>query len=207
MTVLKRKIKTQPKEIMRACFFILLVTIIAGCSSRPDEVLTRKEMTHLLIDLHKADGIIYVAGKQYGYSEEKTVCYQNVLNRHHVSQAQFDSSLVWYTANPKIFEKIYIDVVAELEKEVNMAKVPPEIPKDIVCPDRNYWDAMCALRIDTLPNEPKRWIYLMLDSCSYMEAFKDTTALLPPSGVTITLQEDTTENEPQSRSYRKFIVK
>lgn len=206
MTVLKRKKKKQLKDIlMRMWFITVLAAIFIGCSSRPDGVLNRKEMTRLLIDLHKADGIIYVAGKQYGYSEEKTICYQNVLNKYHVSQAQFDSSLVWYTANPKIFEKIYIDVIAELEEEIAMTKVPPEIPKDVTCPSKSYWDGMCALRIDTLPDTPKRWIYLMLDSCSYMDVFKDTTALLAPLSNTVTIQ-DSTANE-QNKSLRKFIVK
>lgn len=188
---------------MQKWFYIIILTIIlAGCYSRPDEVLTRKEMTQLLIDLHKADGIIYVAGKQYGYSEEKTVCYQNVLNKHHVTQAQFDSSLVWYTANPKIFEKIYVDVVAELEMEVSKAQVPPEIPEDITCPDKAYWDQIAVLRIDTLPGTYKRTLYLMLDSCSYMDAYKDTTALLPP----YCPANDTISDEQPPKSFRKFVL-
>lgn len=188
---------------MRIWPLIVSLLVLAGCTSRPDDVLSRREMTRLLVELHKADGIIYVAGKQYGYSEEKTVCYQNVLNSHHITQAQFDSSLIWYTANPKIFEKIYVDVLAELEQEIAKVKVPAKIPDNITCPDKTYWDKICPARIDTLPDTNKRWLYLILDSCSYMEAFEDTTTLLLPY---IAAEKETKESTTK-KEFRKFILK
>ena len=40
-----------------------------------------------------------------------------VLEKHGITQAQFDSSLVWYTANPQLFDKIYPKVLAAIEEE------------------------------------------------------------------------------------------
>ena len=40
-----------------------------------------------------------------------------MLERHSVTQAEFDSSLVWYTAHPQLFDKIYPKVMADLQKE------------------------------------------------------------------------------------------
>ena len=74
-------------------------------------------MRRLLIDLHKTDALLQANGWQYGHDTQEDACYAIVLERHHVTQAQFDSSLVWYTNHPQIFDKIYPKVVTQLEKE------------------------------------------------------------------------------------------
>jgi hypothetical protein len=74
-------------------------------------------MRDLLYDLHRADGAIQVAGYNYSHDEEVAGYYKNVLDKHGVTQAQFDSSLVWFTDNPQIFNKIYPKVVARLDAE------------------------------------------------------------------------------------------
>ena len=40
-----------------------------------------------------------------------------MLEKHGITQSQFDSSLVWYTAHPVFFDKIYPKVQAELKAE------------------------------------------------------------------------------------------
>ena len=86
-----------------------------GC--RPHNVLSNREMRDLLYDLHRVDGAMQVAGYNYGHNEELASYYQSVLNKHGVTQAQFDSSLVWYTDNPQIFNKIYPNVIERLQAD------------------------------------------------------------------------------------------
>ena len=86
-----------------------------GC--RPHNVLSNREMRALLYDLHRVDGAMQVAGYNYGHNEELASYYQSVLNKHGVTQAQFDSSLVWYTDNPQIFNKIYPNVIERLQAD------------------------------------------------------------------------------------------
>ena len=74
-------------------------------------------MRDLLYDLHRVDGAMQVAGYNYGHNEELASYYQSVLNKHGVTQAQFDSSLVWYTDNPQIFNKIYPNVIERLQAD------------------------------------------------------------------------------------------
>jgi len=74
-------------------------------------------MRELLVDLHKTDAMIQLKGLRFSESEIKAYYYSQVLERHGVTQAQFDSSLVWYTAHPQFFNKIYPKVLKELEKE------------------------------------------------------------------------------------------
>jgi hypothetical protein len=74
-------------------------------------------MRAVLIDLHKTDAMLQVAGLNHGHNEAKDLYYAMVLERHDITQAQFDSSLVWYTAHPQLFDKIYPKVLAQLTRE------------------------------------------------------------------------------------------
>lgn len=94
----------------------ICLAVMAGC--RPKGVLSSREMRDVLYDLHRADGAIQVAGYNYSHDEELAAYYKSVLDKHGITQAQFDSSLVWYTDNPQRFNKIYPKVVARLEADL-----------------------------------------------------------------------------------------
>lgn len=95
--------------------FLLIAALWIGC--RPNGILSSRQMREVLVDLHKADAILQVSGMQHGYDEDRNIYYATVLESHGITQSQFDSSLVWYTANPQLFDKIYPKVLAELESE------------------------------------------------------------------------------------------
>lgn len=99
---------------------MVLLCIVVGC--RPHGVLSNREMRNVLYDLHRADGAIQVAGYNYSHDQEVVGYYKNVLDRHGITQEQFDSSLVWYTDNPQIFNKIYPKVIERLEADFEVEK-------------------------------------------------------------------------------------
>lgn len=74
-------------------------------------------MREVLVDLHKTDAIIQMQGIRFNDNEIKDIYYAETLEKHGVTQAQFDSSLVWYTAHPQFFNKIYPKVIKELEAQ------------------------------------------------------------------------------------------
>ena len=63
-------------------------------------------MRSVLVDLHTTDALLQMSGKQFLAAEEKSLYYAQVLETHGITQAQFDSSIVWYTAHPQLFDKI-----------------------------------------------------------------------------------------------------
>ena len=102
-------------------YIVILCTLtfvtLSLTSCRPKGILSSREMREVLVDLHKTDGIMQIkSSRSMGY-EEKDLYYAQVLAKHNVTQAQFDSSLVWYTAHPQFFNKIYPKVLKELEAE------------------------------------------------------------------------------------------
>ena len=74
-------------------------------------------MRSLLYDLHRTDALLQVSGKHYESDEVRDLYYAGVLEKHGVTQAQFDSSLVWYTAHPQLFDKIYPKVIVRLRED------------------------------------------------------------------------------------------
>jgi len=86
-----------------------------GC--RPRDVLSNSKMREVLYDLHRVDGALQTAGYVHGHDKEQAAYYQSVLDKHGVTQAQFDSSLVWFTDNPQIFNKIYPKVIDRLQAD------------------------------------------------------------------------------------------
>lgn len=107
-------------HIYRVAFASVLALVLAtGCVIRPNEVLSNKQMVDLLVDLHAAEGIIQAAAMTYGHDEEVNNYYAMVLEKHGVTQAEFDSSLVWYTANPAYFQSVYPKVMKRLQARLD----------------------------------------------------------------------------------------
>ena len=105
---------------MRMRSFLILAVIFAAIilpSCRPEGVLSQRKMQAVVYDLHRAEGVMQEAGLTSGHDDAMAKYYGQILAKHSVTQAQFDSSLVWYTRNPKRFEHIYPKVIARLQAE------------------------------------------------------------------------------------------
>lgn len=92
-----------------------LCIVFAGC--RPRGVLSSQEMRSVLRDLHHTEAVLQTAGYNYGHDEAVAKYYQAIMDKHGITQAQFDSSIVWYTDHPQLFDKIYPRVVKDLKAE------------------------------------------------------------------------------------------
>lgn len=113
-------------KIVTLAFIFLLA--FSACTNRPKEVLSQRKMAHVLTDLHKLEGTLSVAIPNHGDATENAPYYNVILSSYSITQAEFDSSLVWYAKNPKRFEKVYIRVNENLEaweKEIKGGKYYP----------------------------------------------------------------------------------
>ena len=106
--------KRSSLHIFVLCLLSLLLCL-TGC--RPKGILHSWEMRKVLVDLHKTDALLQINGLYNASTEDKAIYYAQVLEKHGITQAEFDSSLVWYTAHPQLFDKIYPKVLAELKEE------------------------------------------------------------------------------------------
>lgn len=84
----------------------LLVLLSSACKPRiPVGILSESKMEDVLHDYHLAQG----AAEQNGGDTEKNryLYVQAVFQKHGITEAEFDSSLVWYSAYSHRLQKIY----------------------------------------------------------------------------------------------------
>lgn len=109
-----------------------------------------------MIDLHKTDALLQVCGMQYGHDEEEDMYYAAILAKHSITQAQFDSSLVWYTKHPQLFDKIYPKVLKELRSEhETFALAHPEVSGSVT--DEPVSQSVLSVRIARLQIDSLCW--------------------------------------------------
>lgn len=121
----------------RLPIIVLLIAILSLPACRPKGILSSRQMRQVIIDLHKTEALLDETGISRYNSEARSLYYAQVLERHETTQAQFDSSLVWYTAHPQLFDKIYPKVLASLDQEMEAYRsAHPEIEPTPFTPDQ-----------------------------------------------------------------------
>lgn len=95
---------------------------LAGCGRKiPSDIIQPVEMEDLLYDYHLASSM----ANSLSYSEnyKKEAYYQYVFEKHHVTEAEFDSSMVWYSRNSDMLAGMYEKLQKRLDREVEQMKV------------------------------------------------------------------------------------
>jgi len=152
-------------------FFILLLTFFA-CTNRPRDVLNVREMTNLLVDLHTLDGIFETFEFSHLNADERNRYYEAVLKNHNINQAQFDSTLVWYSRDPKRFERVYARVLKRLTNqldEVKAGKFHPIFPAPIRLANVDIWSDTTHFVLNNRVAERNQLDFTIIDSTLMMQ--------------------------------------
>ncbi len=95
---------------------LLLAFHLVGCQvKRPETVLSDAKMEKVLYDYHVAKAM----GEELPFAEsyKKVLYIESVFKKHGITQAEFDSSMVWFARNPNVLTKIYEKVNLRLKNE------------------------------------------------------------------------------------------
>lgn len=104
-------------RIVTYFFFVTgLICFLASCGNR--NVLSRDEMTDVLYDVQLAQAIYQFKYNDFVSVDAKDALLAGVLEKHNITEAQFDSSLVWYSDNAEIMMKINDSVKSRLQGEL-----------------------------------------------------------------------------------------
>ncbi|NMA72595.1 MAG: DUF4296 domain-containing protein [Bacteroidales bacterium] len=95
--------------------FFILLSFVSCKIEIPKDVLSEKKMEDVLHDYHIAKAM----ADEIPYDEryKKVIYIESVFKKHHITQADFDSSMVWYTRNLELLARVYEKVNKRLEKE------------------------------------------------------------------------------------------
>ncbi len=97
-----------------AIFVTLLV--VSACKVRiPGEVISKGKMTDLLYDYHLAQQMATVMDGDL--EQQRYTLIHKVFEKYGVTEAEFDSSMVWYSGHTKYLVEIYADIDERLKRE------------------------------------------------------------------------------------------
>jgi hypothetical protein len=103
-------------------FFIISLFFI-GCQKKEEKIIPKKDMEDILVEMHIFDGMIAHSTYRGKLDSIDTLNYEEaILNRYDYTRAQFDSSLNYYSANLRDFDKIYQAVLNRLNRMQTEAK-------------------------------------------------------------------------------------
>lgn len=145
---------------------ILMLLVVTACDHTPDYVIKSKEMTSLLVDIHKGEGLIDLSGGRFRTDSMKKSLKQSILLEHGVTQEQFDTSLVWYGHNLEKYIEVYDNVIAQLEKDMKNADVaadgPIKVPLKVAGDSVNTWPESPFYKFT--PQMPSQYVTFSLRS-------------------------------------------
>jgi len=100
-----------------ALALLALLVALAACDKTPSYVLSERKMAAVVVDLAKADALTDVEAENYPNDSTKQVLRMAVYKRHGITQADYDTSLVWYAHNMTALNKMYDRAIKDLDKE------------------------------------------------------------------------------------------
>ncbi len=108
---------------MRKILLIILpLFLFFACENKPEGIISKGKMEDVLYDYHLVQGMLnYMTPME---RDEKSQYYLDaVFEKHNITQAQFDSSLVWYNKNTEDLRDIYKELKTrydDLNKELQL---------------------------------------------------------------------------------------
>ena len=125
------------RKLLYLVLALLSLSVVASCIDRPDIVLDEEQMVDLLVDVHRAEGLLEMQQQQgAGYGADLEL-YQKeviaaVLQKHGVSRSRYDSSLMWYAQHLKLLTRVYGHVDERLKEEHEMWSLQVTETRDFV---------------------------------------------------------------------------
>ncbi|MGM9713565.1 MAG: DUF4296 domain-containing protein [Prevotella sp.] len=94
--------------------------LVASCMTRPSYILGESDFEDILYDIHKAHfmDINDKNGKESG--AEQYALMQSILRKHGVTEATWDSTMVYYTRNANELSDIYNNLMTRLSYEADI---------------------------------------------------------------------------------------
>ncbi len=117
---------------MRKTYFLLLlisVILLNGCKpSRPSNVMSESKMEKVLVDYHLAQGMASLSDKTAEKDRYKFI--HGVFQKHGITEAEFDTSLVYYSVNSEKLDKIYNRVLIKIQTQAEKMGVDAKTTKN-----------------------------------------------------------------------------
>lgn len=98
---------------------LVVAATLLSCDKAPDGVIKEGDMAHVIAEFAKAEAMIEENPSQFPDDSSKLALKQSILKKYDADLAMYDSSLVWYAHNLKIYSQVHDKAIEILEKETN----------------------------------------------------------------------------------------
>lgn len=177
-----------------------------GCGNKiPADIIQPVEMENLLYDYHIANTL----GADLPYSEgyKKNAYFAYVFEKHHVTEAEFDSSMVWYSRHSGELSAIYDNLKKRFETDSERMKQLAsrhngEISVSMSGDTVDIWQDRSFYWLTSSPYTNKVQFELKADTSfkpKDMLAFEADMSFLPPQegkavmGIKVTFENDSVQ--------------
>ena len=95
---------------MKSKLLILIATLavlLTGCDKAPDGIIKESDLADFLYDLYRLEAIIDMNPEAFPSDSVKRVAKQSLFQKHGITQAEYDSSLVWYATNFEAYNTVH----------------------------------------------------------------------------------------------------
>ncbi len=96
--------------------FFITILVFVSCGTKPRSVISEEKMIEVFQDLYIVDAMMKNRRDEFKSDAYKDALINSVLQKHGITQAQLDSSLVWYSDNITFYSAIQDTVAARLQK-------------------------------------------------------------------------------------------
>lgn len=103
-------------NLFKYLLFLNLAMMVFSCQNRPNEVLPRKKMERVMYDMYIAEAIIENDYHLFDLPEKKESLIDQVLEKHKISEARWDTSLSWYSDNIDLYLQLNDSVKSRLQR-------------------------------------------------------------------------------------------
>ncbi|MDO4510976.1 MAG: DUF4296 domain-containing protein [Bacteroidales bacterium] len=100
-------------------FIATMAVLLTGCDKAPDGVIKESKLADFLYDLYRLEAIIEMNHDRFPTDSTKRVAKQSLFLKHGITQADYDSSLVWYATNFEAYSTVHKKVVLRLQEDRN----------------------------------------------------------------------------------------
>lgn len=117
--------------IKKIFLFLIILLVITGCrrDPLPSNAIDRKTFINILVDVHIAESM-YLEKTRIGIdSLQSKSLYLSVLKKYHVSEERMTVTTLYYSRNPKEYDKIFTEVLSKMTVMNEELKGKKEEPK------------------------------------------------------------------------------
>lgn len=106
------------KTLLYISLFASFTLLSGGCSSKKEKILSRDKMVAVAYDIQLAESMFQIKYSDFSSREAKDAVINSILDKHGITQAQLDSSLVWYSDNAEVYTRVNDSIIAFLKKDI-----------------------------------------------------------------------------------------